>query len=31
MQGFQMVMNLLLMPMFFLSGSLFPLNGRPPG
>jgi ABC-2 type transport system permease protein len=29
MQGFQMVMNLLLMPMFFLSGSLFPLNGLP--
>jgi ABC-2 type transport system permease protein len=29
MQGFQMVMNLLMMPMFFLSGSLFPLNGLP--
>jgi ABC-2 type transport system permease protein len=29
MQGFQMVINLLLMPMFFLSGSLFPLNGLP--
>ncbi len=29
MQGFQMVMNLLLMPMFFLSGALFPLNGLP--
>ncbi len=29
MQGFQMVMNLLMMPMFFLSGALFPLNGLP--
>jgi ABC-2 type transport system permease protein len=29
MQGFQMVMNFLLMPMFFLSGSLFPLAGLP--
>ncbi|MGH2445414.1 MAG: ABC transporter permease [Candidatus Limnocylindria bacterium] len=29
MQGFQMVMNFLVMPMFFLSGSLFPLSGLP--
>jgi ABC-2 type transport system permease protein len=29
MQGFQMVMNLLMMPMFFLSGALFPLRGLP--
>ncbi len=29
MQGFQMVMNLLMMPMFFLGGSLFPLNSLP--
>jgi ABC-2 type transport system permease protein len=29
MQGFQMVMNLLMMPMFFLSGALFPLSGLP--
>jgi ABC-2 type transport system permease protein len=29
MQGFQIVMNFLLMPMFFLSGSLFPLTGLP--
>lgn len=29
MQGFQIVMNFLLMPMFFLSGSLFPLRGVP--
>lgn len=28
-QGFQVVMNFLLMPMFFLSGSLFPLSGPP--
>lgn len=28
-QGFQIVMNFLLMPMFFLSGSLFPLAGIP--
>ena len=26
MQGFQMVINFMLMPMFFLSGSLFPLS-----
>jgi ABC-2 type transport system permease protein len=29
MQGFQMVMNLLMMPMFFLSGAMFPLRGLP--
>lgn len=29
MQGFQMVMNFLMMPMFFLSGALFPLVSLP--
>lgn len=29
MQGFQLIMNFLVMPMFFLSGSLFPLTGVP--
>jgi ABC-2 type transport system permease protein len=29
MQGFQMVMNFLIMPIFFLSGALFPLDGLP--
>jgi len=29
MQGFQIVMNFVMMPMFFLSGSLFPLTGVP--
>jgi len=29
MQGFQMVMNFLVMPIFFLSGALFPLEGLP--
>jgi ABC-2 type transport system permease protein len=29
MQAFQVVMNFLLMPMFFLSGALFPLSGLP--
>ena len=29
MQGFQMVMQLLVMPIFFLSGALFPLNNLP--
>ena len=29
MQGFQLIMNFLVMPMFFLSGSLFPLNNVP--
>lgn len=28
-QGFQMIMNFLAMPMFFLSGALFPLRGLP--
>lgn len=28
-QGFQVVMNFLVMPMFFLSGALFPLNALP--
>jgi ABC-2 type transport system permease protein len=27
--GFQLVMNFLVMPLFFLSGALFPLNGVP--
>lgn len=30
MQGFQMVMNFLVLPIFFLSGALFPLNNLPP-
>ena len=30
MQGFQMVMNFLVMPIFFLSGALYPLKGLPP-
>ena len=29
MQGFQMVMNFLVMPLFFLSGALYPLKGLP--
>jgi len=29
MQGFQMIMNFLVMPIFFLSGALFPLHGIP--
>ncbi len=29
MQGFQLIMNFLVMPLFFLSGSLFPLDGLP--
>lgn len=29
MQGFQMVMNFLVMPLFFLSGALYPLDGLP--
>jgi ABC-2 type transport system permease protein len=29
MQGFQMIMNFLVMPIFFLSGALFPLTGLP--
>lgn len=28
-QGFQLIMNFLVMPMFFLSGALFPLMGLP--
>lgn len=31
MQGFQMVMNFLMMPMFFLAGALFPLGANLPG
>ena len=30
MQGFQLIMNFLVMPLFFLSGALFPLNNVPP-
>ena len=30
MQGFQLIMNFLVMPLFFLSGALFPLNNIPP-
>lgn len=29
MQGFQMIMNFLVMPMFFLSGAMFPLKDLP--
>jgi ABC-2 type transport system permease protein len=29
MQGFQLIMNFLVMPTFFLSGALFPLTGLP--
>src|SRR5438874_6235186 len=29
MQGFQLVMNFLVMPIFFLSGALYPLNNLP--
>jgi ABC-2 type transport system permease protein len=29
MQGFQLIMNFLVMPLFFLSGALFPLKGLP--
>ncbi len=29
MQGFQLIMNFLVMPFFFLSGALFPLSGLP--
>lgn len=29
-QGFQLIMNFLVMPIFFLSGALFPLSGLPP-
>jgi ABC-2 type transport system permease protein len=30
MQGFQLIMNFLVMPIFFLSGALYPLAGLPP-
>ena len=30
MQGFQLVMNFLVMPIFFMSGALFPLDNLPP-
>jgi ABC-2 type transport system permease protein len=29
MQGFQLIMNFLVMPIFFLSGALFPIQGLP--
>ncbi len=29
MQGFQLIMNFLILPLFFLSGALFPLEGAP--
>ncbi|MGH9663844.1 MAG: ABC transporter permease [Bryobacteraceae bacterium] len=29
MQGFQLIMNFIVMPIFFLSGALFPLNNLP--
>ncbi len=29
MQGFQLIMNFLVMPLFFFSGALFPLDGLP--
>jgi len=29
MQGFQLIMNFLVMPIFFLSGAMFPLQGLP--
>jgi ABC-2 type transport system permease protein len=31
MQGFQLIMTFLVMPIFFLSGALFPLTGLPTG
>jgi ABC-2 type transport system permease protein len=31
MQGFQLIINFLVMPMFFLSGALYPLKGLPLG
>lgn len=30
MQGFQLIMNFLIMPLFFLSGALYPLGNLPP-
>jgi ABC-2 type transport system permease protein len=29
MQGFQLIMNFMVMPLFFLSGAIFPLNNAP--
>jgi ABC-2 type transport system permease protein len=29
MEGFHVIMNFLMLPMFFLSGAFFPLNGVP--
>ena len=29
MQGFQLIMNFLVLPIYFLSGALFPLTGLP--
>jgi ABC-2 type transport system permease protein len=29
MQGFQLIMNFIIMPIFFLSGALFPMSGLP--
>jgi ABC-2 type transport system permease protein len=31
MQGFQLIMNFLVMPIYFLSGALYPLNNLPSG
>src|SRR6476619_2451343 len=31
MQGFQLIMNFLVMPIYFLSGALYPLEGLPAG
>jgi len=31
MQAFPIIMNFIMMPLFFLSGSLFPLQGLPKG
>jgi ABC-2 type transport system permease protein len=31
MHGFQLIVNFLIMPLFFLSGAIFPLNGMPAG
>ena len=30
MQGFQMIMNFMVMPLFFFSGAIYPLSGLPP-
>jgi ABC-2 type transport system permease protein len=30
MQGFQLIMNFMVMPLFFLSGAIFPLSSAPP-